>query len=464
MGDRSYPSKAQAVTGSSNVLVDGRPILRVDDIGLNGWKAVEGARHVLVNYRRVHRLGDKHTNSGLGTSSNFLLVGDSTKKGDAEEETQHEFGVDIALQKRSIVTPLSIPDRKGNPSSTAIPFSINISSSSASSFRADKTRIEVFDGAELIYSETQYVKCVTVGKHEWIWDSYDSNGIFDTARLRKGNVRVRVRVMKGPEIRQDTQRIIGVPEEVKWVDTRVNRNSNSINTLVRIEFRDGGVSGLPAGNSRPSGLNFQDLRDLAIKGIGVFWSREHIAAEGVVWTMSTQAEATKDSAFKYLALGLNMENKWKGGWNPKGMILGEILALFKKPGAIYNYYDDSPSDQFMHQTAHEFGHIVLLKYQGTKYSWTHKGSSTIFQNIKPIGSGGLTYPAVGEIDLMKYYEEDTQITIQDILSRTTAAEEDARGLLWLARMRIKSQPLQKIASDEVSDNGTSGTFSGSEQE
>lgn len=84
LADRSYVPKdshgrgccdhgaiGPAQTGSPNVFVNSRPVLRVGDTGVhskccgdNTWEAVQGAQRVIVNGRRVHRLGDEDRHCG----------------------------------------------------------------------------------------------------------------------------------------------------------------------------------------------------------------------------------------------------------------------------------------------------------------------------------------------------------------------------------------------------------------
>lgn len=76
LGDRSWPSRSPSVTGSANVLVDGKPVLRERDVGVGGWIAIEGARRVLVNGRLIHRIRDKHSSSESCEGSPHVLCGD----------------------------------------------------------------------------------------------------------------------------------------------------------------------------------------------------------------------------------------------------------------------------------------------------------------------------------------------------------------------------------------------------
>lgn len=101
LGDKSYvaadthgcpgcphPAIGPAVIGSSNVFVNSRPALRVDDMGIhapccgpNLWKAVEGSATVFINDKAAHRMGDKDRHCGgdgkLVEGSCNVFVGDS---------------------------------------------------------------------------------------------------------------------------------------------------------------------------------------------------------------------------------------------------------------------------------------------------------------------------------------------------------------------------------------------------
>ena len=70
-------------------------------------------------------------------------------------------------------------------------------------------------------------------------------------------------------------------------------------------------------------------------------------------------------------------------------------------------------------------------YGGKEYSYKHKGSSTWGQN--PLK--GTTYPATGEIDLMKYVDED--FLPKDFYERVVLSKEDVIGILWLSKINVK---------------------------
>jgi cephalosporin-C deacetylase-like acetyl esterase len=94
--------------------------------------------------------------------------------------------------------------------------------------------------------------------------------------------------------------------------------------------------------------------------------------------------------------------------------------------------------QFEHTAAHEFGHLILNVYgagSSPDYSWSHKGTSTVISQ-SPLP--GTSYPATGEVDLMKY-TENSQLpgTYRDYWDRSIAAGQNVKSLLWLVRVEFK---------------------------
>lgn len=87
-----HPAVGPAIAGSTNVLTNGMPSLRVGDPGIhaaccgpNTWSAKTGSATVLINGRKAHRLSDmtKHC-GGMGQliiGSPNVIVGDSSNSG-----------------------------------------------------------------------------------------------------------------------------------------------------------------------------------------------------------------------------------------------------------------------------------------------------------------------------------------------------------------------------------------------
>jgi len=79
-----------AITGSSDVIVNFLPALRVGDKGIhaaccgpNTWTAVKGSNTVIINGKAAHRLGDKDSHCGgdgsLVKGSPDVIVGDNSQ-------------------------------------------------------------------------------------------------------------------------------------------------------------------------------------------------------------------------------------------------------------------------------------------------------------------------------------------------------------------------------------------------
>ena len=94
--------------------------------------------------------------------------------------------------------------------------------------------------------------------------------------------------------------------------------------------------------------------------------------------------------------------------------------------------------EFSFTSAHELGHSILKAISeeaggSTDYSYKHKESSDYSDRL-PVTEGGELYPVSGEIDLMKYYNNDPHRYDYD---RIVAAENDVLGLIWLTKIEIK---------------------------
>ena len=84
-------------------------------------------------------------------------------------------------------------------------------------------------------------------------------------------------------------------------------------------------------------------------------------------------------------------------------------------GTIWQFWDASKANkEFKLTFAHEMGHELLLAYSGQKNSKGHKSTSGII-NQSP--KSGTTYPKSGEIDLMKYADENGNQAVQTDLGQ-----------------------------------------------
>jgi len=105
-----HPTTGPAVLGSANVLVNGRPALRVGDPGIhaaccgpNKWNAKTGSGSVLINGLRAHRLSDMTKHCGgfgrLVEGSPNVITGDLGGGGAATApSTENEQQIDLEIQ------------------------------------------------------------------------------------------------------------------------------------------------------------------------------------------------------------------------------------------------------------------------------------------------------------------------------------------------------------------------------
>lgn len=103
-----HTATGPAIAGSPNVLVNGRPAIRVDDPGIhaaccgpNKWNAKTGSRSVLINGRKAHRLSDlvRHC-GGMGQTiegSPNVLVGDNSSGMNSDASRIEEHWVDVEV-------------------------------------------------------------------------------------------------------------------------------------------------------------------------------------------------------------------------------------------------------------------------------------------------------------------------------------------------------------------------------
>jgi uncharacterized Zn-binding protein involved in type VI secretion len=90
-----HPGVGPAIIGSATVLINGRPALRVDDVGIqavccgpNMWTAQEGSRTVFINGKPAFRIGDASRHCGgtgkLMEGSDNVIIGGASSGGGAK--------------------------------------------------------------------------------------------------------------------------------------------------------------------------------------------------------------------------------------------------------------------------------------------------------------------------------------------------------------------------------------------
>ncbi|KAL4436347.1 hypothetical protein ABPG77_009909 [Micractinium sp. CCAP 211/92] len=191
---------------------------------------------------------------------------------------------------------------------------------------------------------------------------------------------------------------------------------------------------------------FDKLKQLFKKGIAENWSRTGSRAvtlsNGLKYDVITQVVEDPD--------GQNVELEWVESKDYERSWNGGSIAIFSFDPIIYynkGFFKENWNDargweywadyNFLETAAHEFGHSILrasppanppscVLTDSQCWSFTHKGTSTIWQNPLPSTPN---YPATGDADLMFYWNGKRP---NDFYNRTFAAEDDVRRMVGIA--------------------------------
>ena len=344
-------------------------------------------------------------------------------------------------------------------------------------------------------------------KYSWQWDGFDNNGILDTSKLvgKKLNFYITALSVSNKVTHSCLDFELSY-SKVNWVDVRIDRPNKIIQATVRINLRDGGAVGIKPYNEivfegtfgekvitlkeeRPweaipkSALNyygkppittqqrsFEQLRDLALRGIEKHWSRNTSNKEGKSISIEYQKyqvfvkaiASDKGMVAPKIVYQSNCEKGRSRNWEASRILYfaegylydsdwGEYknnLTLQRDKGWYYRSEDKIEErrtfilsqpliEDFMMTAAHEIGHEILVSFGGFAahiHSKTHKGTSTLLTQKTIEDEKNLSktnYPSTGEIDLMKYYSNYYEI------ERTVASEFDVIHLIGLTKMKVE---------------------------
>lgn len=202
----------------------------------------------------------------------------------------------------------------------------------------------------------------------------------------------------------------------KWVSSQVFLRGRDVKVQINLNLK----------RNKLGQDEYQRLCQLVMKGVRWNWSRSITIRNETfnVWVNPVQV------ASHAVDVDLEVERGNEYGRSYNMAILGIDATFIYNAGFFPSQY--AADDDFMRTSAHEFGHSVLMEFGGLGHSWTHKGSTSIFQKTTASTPG---YPASGEIDLMKYYDEKKRTAASwRISSNTRASELDVKCLLWMSKL------------------------------
>ena len=345
-------------------------------------------------------------------------------------------------------------------------------------------------------SSNDYTK---IGSYVIFWDGFDNDEIYDSTNFNNKKLKAQITATKNGNKKTKEVEFFTERTEVDWVDVKIDKKNKRIDTTLRVNLKDGGEQGLSCSStaiykadyeeaSQRLGVDnpikdstitfcdwdkvskeaiayykrepikkrtksFTELKDLALKGINEFWSRNSsnigkgvnlnetlfetfvdaildekgmIAPKIIYFTNSEETDFTRSHNFE-----LHRELYYYEGYT-----YHKQLKTNKTKGWKYKV-EPKEIFEFKHASAHEIGHQLLFDYgkggyDGRDYSYSHKqtsGPTWVQQDPLP----GTKFPEEGEIDLMKYAEGNDPI---DYFKRVILSTEDSLGLIWLSKLKI----------------------------
>ncbi len=334
-----------------------------------------------------------------------------------------------------------------------------------------KTILEQFS-----LSPADYTK---IGSYVIYWDGFDNDEVYDSIRFNNKKLSAKITAIKAGKRKSLEVEFSTHYEQVDWVDIKIDRKKNRIDTTLRVNLKDGGAEGLECWQNtrnfnsphtkseicdwdkvsrealtyynkspiRERTQSYEDLEKLTLQGINQFWSRNLKNIGGGVKIISETYQVYVDAKVDKNGLSAPSIVYQTNSEESRSRNFELSRKLFFTEGYLYrndwNEYPNSilysnlgweykaaDAEDFKMTAAHEIGHEILLAYGGHIYSKTHKGSSHWSMIFQDPSSSATNSPIYGEIDLMKYYKNYYDIP------RTIIAEIDLLKLLWLTKIKI----------------------------
>lgn len=464
----------------------------------------------------------------MGASNSHNSIG-TYQPGQPSIAEEFDFNIKIKLIEEDFL-PLGISNFKGEKENDKIRFNIIIEGKGVNSWHfivryKDNVIYELFSSTieleEVVVTGKLNKKNKSIEKNEeeqkteskrfWPagtymveWSGFDKNGIYDST-IFTSEEGLNISLAGQAEFKQ---KIYGLKKpirfnykEVDWLDLKIDRNTNKIETILRVDLQDGGENGLecsshitggrfnahwetecpwdniPASTIMPSQpiiktrtRSFEDLKKLALEGLKQHWSRssnnglkvgKSISISGENYQVDLSPINSSENALNGVSLLFNTNTSWSRSGNPGFLAKLSYNVGYIKYSNGWGYQTEGDEDlDFKETAAHEIGHPILLAFANAVYSWEHKGSSYLFpQDTKStpdnskskiilekmthkyyMETSGEYYPLNGEIDLMKYYnsKDPTEKKVAaPDSSRTVASEFDVKGLIWLTKISPK---------------------------
>lgn len=439
VGDKASCPKhntvATIVTGDPYMQINGKAVARVNDMLSCGCKLLP-QQNLVVGA----------TGLSSGSSAPVSTLSSNLNSNFVDSNKQYDLALDKITIENNHFSPFGLPNVSGELSAEKIKIILKVKKGNF-----DRVSVEVASniGSQMI--SDQNGSFAAGSKIELEWDGF-INDIYDSSQfITKGAIKLNIKgYASGQEESSLSEDIDLKYSKVKWIDTKINKKNKEVDYTIRISLSDGGEEGLQNSPQVPAYIvsnyghspiatrtvSFADLKKFAESGMKKYWGRNNSRLVGTdidlngdkyqvnVQVLDTQSDTLPDMKLIYVT------NKSPGrsrNWELSRITYYNIGYL--KYSTQWAYLDQINADASFEETiSHEIGHEILKYGGGSGYSKTHKGSSTILQNVKK----GTSYPMVGEIDIMKYVENNQTTNFYD---RVVASEEDVKSLIWIGGLK-----------------------------
>lgn len=348
---------------------------------------------------------------------------------------------------RSVLTPFSIPAhaQDGKDVSRQEVCFVIINKKDP----VESVSIRIMKGGVVYASVGEVPDLRSDGRHQWSWSGLDDRGVLSTKDLKAG-LTLELTAKRVGVSRTFYLQFKASYSVVDWVDLTADTNASIIKVEVRPRYSNGGVSDR---NPSVPVVGYQQLLDWAQQGISHYWSRDGSRANGVAAPIALQGkdykvivDAKVNQAPSAPSFRLIEDQNEDFG---RSTSLAVVRKVVLSSGFYFNAYAtkahrsvgwamSQAEGNFKETAAHEFGHLILNAYEGDPWvptrSWSHKGTSTVLTQ-EPLDNH--PSPVSGEIDVMHYFSGYTT-SADEMRSRTAAAEDDVKGLIWIARLRFSA--------------------------
>lgn len=463
----------QVISGNSSFLIEGIPIACVGDKATcpkhqTVATIVAGDPNMQVMGKAAARVNDPLSCGCKLLPKQSLVVQDntgglssmkspfSTNQKSTQENFVENKGFEIELIDLSVkpFIPLGVPTADGKPSAKDHIFHVQIKKGVYEALglevEQDGTFIEV-KKIQKLFSPDQQVSIA--------WDGFINDLYNSKFMTKKSGVRFKIKGYSCGSVQCTDEKVFNFKYFNKdWMDVIINRKNKHILINLRVNFSDGGAVGLFNGNFVPAiqvskykvapyssqTKSFNKLLQLAINGVEYYWSRnnkhptgKNISINGNNYEVFVKPVLSSSQAMPEMKLTfVTNVNPNDPMFRSSNWFLSRKTAYITghlKFDNVWGFYPYSYSDKKFKETiAHETGHAIVETYSGFKDSITHHGSSEYNQTPK----SGTSYPRTGEIDLMKYAEEELS-SMPDWDIRMVANSKDTAGLLFISGISRK---------------------------